>query len=110
MSIYAHFDEFGPDLQIATNLGWTHFGNWADSIKSPKFPIIRKLWIDGECLDLPGLRKELEKALTQNVVAENCDQIADGIIHSIDAAGKADFLLVTNGMMTATAKKKRRNG
>ena len=104
MAIYAHFDEFGPDLQIATNLGWTNFGNWADSIKPPEFPLIRKLWIDGECLDLPGLRKELEKALAQKIVPGDCDEIADGIIHSIDAGGKADFLLVTNGLVTAAAK------
>jgi hypothetical protein len=103
MSIYASFDEKGATTQIATNLGWTQFGNWADSLKETEFPLVRKMWLDAECLDLPGLRKELDQALKKGVVDADAVDVAHAIIYAIDAAGKADFLLVTNGMVVDNA-------
>jgi len=60
---------------------------------------ISKLWSDGNIEDIAGLRKELEDVLNSKPPKnKDVGTIADGIIHSIDEAGKAEILMITAGV------------
>ena len=108
MAIYAQFDKDGPCLQLASNTGWSEFGDWVETLED--CPRISELWESGSCEDIPGLRDETEETLKSSP-PENKDveSVADGLIHSIDAAGQAEILLITAGVSTdpPTAKPKK---
>jgi hypothetical protein len=97
MAIYAQFDEAGPCIQIASNAGWSEFGDWSETLGDKSK--ITALFTTGECENIPGLRAELE-AVLQKTPPDNKDvySVADGIIHAIDAGGVAEILLVTAGV------------
>ena len=114
MAIYAQFDKDGESIQLATNTGWSEFGDWVETLKD--CPRTSKLWDGGECEDIAGLRAEMERQLS-DAPPENPDveSVAHQVIHAIDAGGKAEILLITAGVSqdppaeskVAPAKKKK---
>lgn len=112
MSIYAQFDEDGPCLQLASNVGWSEFGDWVETIKG--YSIITDLFNNGNTENIKGLRDELEDVLEKNPPeSKDVLSVADGIIHSIDSAGDAEIMMITFGMKNVTPEstaKKPANG
>lgn len=97
MALYTQFDEGGACLQVATNQGWSEFGDWIETQTSA--PLALSLWTQGYCEDLAGLRAEME-TLLREAPPKNKDvaSILDQLIYNIDAAGPAEIILVTNGL------------
>lgn len=97
MALYAQFDEAGLCQQIASTSGWGLFVAWGEKVEG--FPGIQRLAKTGDVEDIAGLRKELERALDEDEFGETTvREIADELIHAIDAAGKAEILMITNGV------------
>lgn len=103
MAIYAQFDKDGPCPQIASNVGWSEFGDWVETLDG--YTRINALWSDGFIEDIPGLRAELEHVL-DSAPPTNKDvlSVADGIIHCIDAAGPAEIMMITSGVQIDPAQ------
>lgn len=104
MAIYAQFDQDWMCLQIASNVGWSEFGDWVETLTD--CPRISALWKTGSCEDIPGLRDEIDETL-KGSPPENKDvaSVADGIIHAIDAAGASEILIITSGVSIDPPKK-----
>lgn len=108
MAIYAQFDQDGECIQLASNVGWSEFGDWVETLKNK--PNLTALWTSGACEKIPDLRAEMESQL-DSAPPENPDveSVAQQLIHAIDASGSAEILLVTAGVSVdpPPAKKKK---
>jgi hypothetical protein len=107
MAIYAQFDKDGPCIQLASNVGWSEFGDWVEHLDGATR--ISKLWSEGNQEDIAGLRDELEEILEKSP-PENADvlSVADGIIHAIDAGGAAEILIISSGVQIDPPPEKKR--
>jgi hypothetical protein len=94
MSIYAQFDEDGDQVQIASNTGWSKFGNWAESLEN--CPLILHLWEKGNCIDLSGLAGELPIAMKQKPPSRGVTESIKALLKSLRRNSKAAILLITN--------------
>ncbi len=109
MSLYMQFDEAGPCLQVASNSGWSEFGDWVETLSG--YTRLAALWSDGSCEDIAGLRDELEHVLeNQPPPDKDVHSVVDGLIHAIDAGGKADIVLITAGVGVTPEKGKEEEG
>lgn len=94
MSIYAVSDD-DELVQIASNSGWSQFGDWAETLDAKEFPAIVGLWEHG--IYEPALQLESEMKGAQ----ERMEPIEDvvGIIEELLTVCRgATFVLITNGM------------
>jgi hypothetical protein len=99
MSIYTQFDEDGPCLQCASNVGWSEFGDWVETLKA--YSRLAALFDTGACEDIPGLRAELETALKKDKPeSPDVESVLQQLLHNIDAAGDAEIVLMTAGVTT----------
>jgi hypothetical protein len=99
MAVYAQFDKDGACIQIASNVGWSEFGDWCETLTG--FQRLRKLFDEGNTEDIEGVRAELEELLEKQPPPNpDVESVAHQIIHAIDAAGPAEILLVTAGITT----------
>lgn len=97
MAVYAQFDENGECIQLASNVGWSQFGDWVETLDD--CPRLKELWESGSCEDIAGLRDELDQTLKDAEPKDpNVASVAHQVIHAIDAGGKADILLITAGV------------
>lgn len=97
MAVYAQFDKDGACVQLASNTGWSEFGDWVETLKD--CPRLSAMWDSGVCEDIPGLRDELEQQI-QDGPPEDEDvlSVAHQVIHAIDAGMPAEILLTTAGV------------
>lgn len=65
MSRYAEFQN-AEQYQVASNLGWTEFGNWVESLPAESVPELRRLWETGSSEEIPELTRQLEGAIRSN--------------------------------------------
>lgn len=100
MAIYAQFDKDGECVQLASNTGWSEFGNWVETLNG--CPRVAKLWHSGECEEIPELRAELEEAIQDYPPPDkDVESVAHQVIHAIDAGGKPAIMLITAGVSTS---------
>lgn len=93
MSVYAQFGEDGPQVQVASNAGWSEFTAWVDRLPTRA---LGQLIDNGITEDLYGLAKELEAArgIRQN---EDVRDIAEGLIKAVKENQAHGVVLLTNG-------------
>lgn len=96
MSIYAQAEE--NQSQIASNSGWSEFGNWTDGLDVNRYGAIVALWEHGIWEDLATLNKQLRMAQQSEPPSEDVQKIIDEIIEFIEGE---EFILITNGMSRA---------
>ncbi len=94
MAIYTQFDEDGATLQVASNMGWSDFGEYIEKQKDA--PLAKALWETGLCEKIPALRKEL-LALLETNPEKDIASVIDQLVHNIDGTS-AKILLITNGV------------
>ena len=98
MSIYAQFDEDGNQYQIATNKGWSLFGDWVDSLSAKEFPALVQLWEHGFTQEFKKAGDDIGRALKHHAPDENVSGIAKALLAAMKREKKANTLLITNGM------------
>lgn len=99
MSMYAQFDENGPQEQIATNTGWSGFGDWADSLDVGTYPAVVQLWEHGHSTSLPDLERQLSTALDAHPPAdEGTRAVARALLEAVGQNPDAEIVLITNGV------------
>lgn len=62
MSVFLTNDE-DPGDQVASNLGWSDFGAWVDTLDVDMFPHLGQLWEHGVTEPVSALQAELATAL-----------------------------------------------
>lgn len=95
MSIYAQFDD-GEQKHLASNLGWSEFCQWAESLDSEQFPEVLHLSQHGWEQELESLIQQLEQSPEPE--SENVGSTRESLIAILSGRGTADVLLVTDGM------------
>ena len=98
MSIYAQFDEDGSQEQIASNRGWSEFGDWVETLNANDFPTLAALWEHGATSDIRGLTSEVAKAVKSAPPSKDVKTIAKFLLSALRGNAKAGCVLVTNGM------------
>mgnify|MGYP003648726163 FL=1 len=96
MSRYAQFDEDGNQYQIASNLGWSEFGTWVESLDAKKYPALIELWNAGSTEDIVGLTNQLESALQDSAPSANVESSADLLLSGLQENQDSGIVLVTN--------------
>lgn len=95
MSRYAQFDEDGNQYQIASNLGWSQFGDWVDTLDAEKYPALVQLWEHGNTGDLEALRSQLDSALIDSPPHQDVIDSAELLLAALNKNTEAEVLLVT---------------
>ena len=101
MSMYAQFDENGAQEQIATNTGWSRFGDWAEGLDVGTYPAVVQLWEHGHSTTLPDVKDQLAGALDATPPADqDTRDVAQGLLDAVGQNLAAEILLITNGVRT----------
>lgn len=95
MSRYAQFDEDGNQYQIASNLGWSQFGDWVDTLDASRYPALVQLWEHGNTGDLEALRNQLDAALSESPPRQDVIDSAELLLTALHQNTGAEVLLVT---------------
>lgn len=96
MSTYAQFNGDGSQIQFASNLGWSEFGDWCDSLDAEKYPRLVQLWEHAESNDIQGLITDLETAMEEENPSEAVYGSAELLLDGLQANKEAEFVLITN--------------
>lgn len=96
MSTYAQFDDNGDQRQIASNLGWSEFGDWCDGLDHEKYPALVQLWEHGQSNTIPALSKELETAMEKEDPSEDVNGSAKLLLDALNANQGAASVYVTS--------------
>jgi hypothetical protein len=98
MSIYANFEN-GTQQQLASNTGWSQFGEWVDARDAQHSIQLVQLWEHGISEELPALQSQLQDAI-KRAPSDNEDvmSVADGLLDFVKARGRADVLIISNGV------------
>ena len=95
MSRYAQFDEDGNQYQFASNLGFSEFGDWIETLDEKDFPALYELWETGSTQDIKGATSQLEKALKENSPSENVEASAELLLTGLHSNQDSNTLLIT---------------
>ena len=93
MSIYAQTDN--GQTQIASNKGWSQFGDWAETLDAKTNGAVVSLWEHGVTEDVKSLSAGLQAARTATKPIADVEGIIEGILAACDGV---DYLLISNGM------------
>lgn len=105
MSMYAQSDENGPQEQVATNTGWSQFGDWADGLDVGTYPAIVQLWEHGHSTSLADLEGQLATAIKAHPPADDgTREVAQAVLDAVGENPDAEIVLITNGMRTDDGK------
>ncbi len=96
MSIYAQFDEDGSQEQIASNRGWSEFGDWVETLNATDFPGLAALWEHGFASDVPALTSEVAKAVKSAPPSKDVKTIAKFLLSALRENSGAGCVLITN--------------
>ena len=96
-------DENGEQDQVASNLGWSLFCEWAETLDPIKFLEVRHLCEQGWEQDLDDLAEQLQEGIETEGVSPDIIDIAEGIIAFIDDGEVDDreIVMITNGIEDA---------
>jgi len=98
MSLYIQFDEDGNQYQVASNLGWSEFGDWVDGLDAEKYPQLVQLWEHGVSEDVPAITAEITTALADDDPDDpNIKDVAESVLHALNANPTAETVLTTGG-------------
>lgn len=93
MSIYLTNDGGDPEF-LASNLGWSEFGEWTDKLDHHKYGEVVTLWEHGWSQEVADLMKELKAASTK----EKTDADTLAVVTSlIELADGAEVVTITDG-------------
>lgn len=95
MSTYAQFNEDGNQYQIASNLGWSEFGDWVEELDEEKYAPLVSLFEHGVSQDIPALTTALTDALENEKPGEDVAGTADLLLDALHANQDAEFVLTT---------------
>lgn len=98
MSLYAQFDDDGPQMQIASNTGWSDFGAWIESLDVGAFPELISLWEYGQSNNIMQLGKEIANALAAHLLKGTVSSTAQVITAALAGNMTAEAVYVTSGM------------
>jgi outer membrane murein-binding lipoprotein Lpp len=93
MSIYLS-DGDEKQEQVASNLGWSQFGDWVETLDVKQHPAIVSLWEHGITEDVKSLTAQLEAAKQETSPSADVAGIIDGIL---SACAGAPMILITDG-------------
>lgn len=96
MSTYAQFDADGDQRQIASNLGWSEFGDWCEGLNHEQYPRLVQLWEHGQSNDIPGVATDLEKALEAHSPSGDVRGSVDLLLDALNANKDAYTVYITN--------------
>jgi len=96
MSIYAQFDEDGSQEQIASNLGWSEFGAWVETLNATEFSALFALWEHGYAGDVRALTSEVAKAVKSSPPSKDVKTIAKFLLSALRENAEAGCVLITN--------------
>jgi hypothetical protein len=97
VSIYASFDEHGGE-QIASNQGWSDFGNWVETLDANEFDQLIVLWEHGWTPEVETLAKELGEALQKYPPDEKITATGQALLSALQGSTNAEAVYVNNGM------------
>lgn len=96
MSTYAQFDANGDQRQIASNLGWSEFGDWCEEMDHEKYPKLVQLWEHGQSNDVEELANELHTAIEQEQISSDVKGSAELLLDALNANKNAGTVYITN--------------
>lgn len=96
MSTYAQFDDDGDQRQIASNLGWSEFGDWCDGLDHEKHPLLVQLWEHGQSNDVKALMIELTDAMEREQPSPDVKGSAELLLDALNANRGSESVYVTN--------------
>lgn len=96
MSTYAQFDRDGDQRQIASNLGWSEFGDWCEELDHEEYPHIVQLWEHGQSNDVKLVAKELHTAIEKEQMSEDVKGSVELLLDALNANSVASFVFITN--------------
>ena len=91
-------DEKGEGVQVATNLGWSEFSEWALACSVDDYPWLHHLVTFGFANESGDLAAEIRHALENSSPAADVKSVADGLIKYLEAVPDAEIVLISNGM------------
>lgn len=93
MSIYAGFGK-GPPTILASNTGWSQFGDWVDGLDVDEFSEVVHLWEHGWSQEGKTLSAQLSKAIESNQPDGDVKPIAENLVSLV--AGE-EVIVITDG-------------
>lgn len=82
MSRYAEFQN-GAQEQVASNLGWTQFGRWLDSLPPGAIPALKRLYDSGQSSELSEIARQLENALRSVPPSDDVQHSAELLLQAL---------------------------
>ena len=96
MSRYAQFDEDGNQYQVASNRGWSEFGDWVETLSKKTYPQLHELWNDGSSQLFEEVIKQLGDALENHPPSKNVAGSTKLLLNALRKnKKKAHTLLIT---------------
>lgn len=96
MSRYAQFDEDGNQYQISSNLGWSEFGDWVETLDAETYPNLREFWEGGTTQAIPEITAQLEHVLEESPPSKNVNGTAELLLSALHQNQTAGVLLSTS--------------
>jgi len=91
--------ESGAQAQIATNVGWSDFAEWVDTIPLDDYPSLHHLAQFGFDNDPDDVATECEGAIKKHPPDRDVKSVAANVITFARANKAADILIISNGMV-----------
>jgi hypothetical protein len=85
--------------QIASNLGWNEFCDWARTLSLDDYFEVRHLADHAWERDLADLREQLQRAVTESPPVSTVKTVAEGIITFLDVHEDAEIITVGDGLV-----------
>jgi hypothetical protein len=90
-------NEHGDQAQVATNMGWSNFCDWAATLDTSQYTEIKHLAQHGWERDLHDLADELEEALQTHPPPESVTHTVQAIIDFIHKHD-SEVAMISNGV------------
>ena len=82
MSRYADFSN-GAQEQVASNTGWSEFGDWLDQLPPAGVPALKRLYDSGESSELKEVARQLENALRSVPPSDDVQHSAELLLQAL---------------------------
>lgn len=84
--------------QVASNLGWSEFCEWVDTLDLEDYPALHHLRQHGFDNDPDELLGDVEDAIAEGSPSDDIRSVAQGIADFLHEHQDAGIILVSNGM------------
>jgi hypothetical protein len=109
MSLYLEFDN-GAQRDLASNKGWSEFGDWADKLSLAAYGAVIELWEHGITERVERLGEQLAVAVKKENPSKDVSSIAQNILDAVAEIKDAEFVMVTNGITPDSGDVQRKKG